>query len=37
MKDSWSREEVISLCREVINFGKDNNGNLSEKWIEDNL
>jgi hypothetical protein len=37
MKDSWSREEVISLCREAINFGKDNNGNLSEKWIEDNL
>jgi hypothetical protein len=37
MKDSWSREEVISLCKEVINFGKDNNGNLSEKWIEDNL
>ena len=30
MKDSWSREEVISLCKEA-------NGNLSEKWIEENL
>jgi len=30
MKDSWSREEVISLCKEA-------NGNLSEKWIEENF
>jgi hypothetical protein len=37
MKDSWTREEVINLCREAINYGKDYNGNLSEKWIEYNL
>jgi hypothetical protein len=37
MKDSWSREEVISLCTEAINYGKDYNGNLSEKWIEENF
>ena len=37
MKDSWTREEVINLCREAINYGKDSNGNLSEKWIEYNL
>jgi hypothetical protein len=37
MKDSWTREEVISLCREAINSGKDYNGNLGEKWIENNI
>lgn len=37
MKDSWTREEVINLCREAINYGKDYNGNLSEKWIEENI
>lgn len=37
MKDSWTREEVINLCREAINYGKDFNGNLSEKWIEQNI
>ena len=37
MKDSWSREEVVSLFREAINYGKDYNGNLSEKWIEENI
>jgi len=37
VKDSWSREGVINLIINAINYGIDSNGNLSDKWIEENL
>lgn len=37
MKDSWSREEVVSLCREAVSYNFNIQGSLFEKWIEENI
>lgn len=37
MKDSWTREEVVSLCREAVSYNFNIQGSLFEKWIEQNI
>lgn len=37
MKDSWTREEVVSLCREAVSYNFNIQGSLFEKWIEENI
>lgn len=36
-KASWNKEEVIQLIVNAIYYGIDLNGNLSDKWLEQNL
>ena len=36
-KVSWNKEEIIQLIVNAIYYGIDTNGNLSDKWIEQNL
>ena len=36
-KVSWNKEEIIQLIVNTIYYGVDTNGNLSDKWIEQNL
>jgi hypothetical protein len=33
----YTKEKVIELITDAINYGINYNGNLSDKWIEQNL